>query len=78
MTSSKTNLADCTATELVNLYRTGQASPVEAARAVLVRIAELDPVLNAYCLVDADRALAGASGLVTSSAQETTDVRDRL
>ncbi len=60
MTSSKTNLADCTATELVNLYRTGQASPVEAARAVLVRIAELDPVLNAYCLVDADRALAGA------------------
>ena len=29
------NLADCTATELVQLYRTGAASPVEATQAVL-------------------------------------------
>ena len=35
-------LADCTATELVHLYRTGQASPVEATQAVLARIAEFD------------------------------------
>jgi aspartyl-tRNA(Asn)/glutamyl-tRNA(Gln) amidotransferase subunit A len=54
------DLADCTATELVNLYRTKQASPVEATQAVLARIAELNPVLNAFCLVDAHRALASA------------------
>lgn len=58
--STTRNLADCTATELVNLYRTRQASPVEATQAVLARIAQLNPILNAYCLVDADRALAAA------------------
>ena len=59
-TSTSTNLADCTATELINLYRTAQASPVEATQAVLARVAELNPVLNAFCLVDADSALASA------------------
>ncbi|MBK9605012.1 MAG: amidase [Betaproteobacteria bacterium] len=58
--STTTNLADCTATELLNLYRTGQASPVEATQAVLARVSELNPVLNAFCIVDADRALAAA------------------
>jgi aspartyl-tRNA(Asn)/glutamyl-tRNA(Gln) amidotransferase subunit A len=58
--STKTNLADYTATELVNLYRTKQASPVDATKAVLARIAEINPTLNAYCIVDADRALASA------------------
>ena len=47
--SDHTNLADCTATELVHLYRTGQASPVEATQAVLARIGEVDRVLNAFC-----------------------------
>ena len=54
------NLADCTATELVQLYRTGRASPVEATQAVLSRIGEIDRMLNAFCLVDADRALESA------------------
>ena len=45
------DLADCTATELLQLYRTGQASPVEATRAVHRRIARLNPELNAFCLV---------------------------
>ncbi len=60
MRASATNLADCTATELVALYRSGQASPVEATNAVLTRIAELDDALNAFCIVDADHALASA------------------
>ncbi|MEO8136250.1 MAG: amidase, partial [Betaproteobacteria bacterium] len=55
-----TDLADCTATELINLYRTRQASPVEATQAVLARIGRVDPVLNAFCVVDAERALAAA------------------
>src|SRR5216110_2297539 len=58
--SSASNLADATATELVELYRSGRASPVEATQAVLARIAELDPLLNAFCIVDAEGALATA------------------
>src|SRR6185295_17993839 len=60
MRSSTTNLADCTATELLDLYRSGQASPVEATEAVLARIAECDPVLNAFRIVDAQSAMANA------------------
>ncbi|MEO8303175.1 MAG: amidase [Betaproteobacteria bacterium] len=60
MGPTRAHLADCTASELLNLYRTRQASPVEATQAVLARIADLDPALNAFCLVDPDRALASA------------------
>jgi len=45
---------------LVQLYRTGAASPVEATQAVLSRIDETDRMLNAFCLVDAERALESA------------------
>jgi aspartyl-tRNA(Asn)/glutamyl-tRNA(Gln) amidotransferase subunit A len=55
-----TPLTFCTATELLALYRSGQASPVEATQAVLQRIARLNPVLNAFCLVDEQAALASA------------------
>jgi aspartyl-tRNA(Asn)/glutamyl-tRNA(Gln) amidotransferase subunit A len=58
--ASASNLADRTATELVHLYRSGRASPVEATQAVLAQIAELNPTLNAFCIVDADHALASA------------------
>ena len=55
-----TDLADCSATDLLALYRSGQASPVEATQAVLARIERHNPQLNAFCLVDADAALAAA------------------
>lgn len=55
-----TDLTQCTAHELLQLYRSGQASPVEATQAVLSRIERLNPRLNAYCLVDAEQALAAA------------------
>jgi aspartyl-tRNA(Asn)/glutamyl-tRNA(Gln) amidotransferase subunit A len=54
------DLADCTATQLLALYRSGGASPVEATQAVLQRIGRLNPVLNAFRLVDAESALASA------------------
>jgi aspartyl-tRNA(Asn)/glutamyl-tRNA(Gln) amidotransferase subunit A len=44
-----TNLADCTATELLALYKTGQASPVEAHAAVFQRIEKRNPTLKAFC-----------------------------
>src|SRR3989338_6427056 len=53
-------LADCTATELLQLYQSGQASPVEATRAVLARIDALNPALNAFCLVAQEAALQSA------------------
>ncbi len=55
-----TDLADCTATELLALYRSGQASPVEATQAALARIERHNPTLNAFCHVAAEEALAGA------------------
>ena len=47
---SATDLTQCTAHQLLQLYRSGQASPVEATQAVLSRIERLNPRLNAYCL----------------------------
>ena len=55
-----TDLTQCTAHELLALYRSGQASPVDATQAVLSRIERLNPQLNAFCLVDADAALSAA------------------
>ena len=62
MTSSteRTDLADCTATELLQLYRSGGASPVDAPRAVLARIDALNPQLKAFCLVAQESALQSA------------------
>ncbi len=56
----KNDLCSLPATELLQLYRTRKASPVEATRAVLARIARLNPVLNCFCLVDEKAALASA------------------
>ncbi len=55
-----TDLTQCTAHELLALYRSGQVSPVDATQAVLSRIERLNPQLNAFCLVDADAALSAA------------------
>ncbi|MCK0092975.1 amidase [Rhodococcus sp. F64268] len=51
---------DMTAVELVTAYSAGELSPVEATRAVLDDIAEHDRDINAFCLVDEDRALEQA------------------
>jgi aspartyl-tRNA(Asn)/glutamyl-tRNA(Gln) amidotransferase subunit A len=54
------DLTRCTATELLDLYGRGEASPVEATQAVLERIDELNPVVNAFCFLAADEALDAA------------------
>ena len=58
--SDATDLTQCTATELLDLYRGGDASPVEAVGAVLDRIERLNPVLNCFSLVAAEEATAAA------------------
>ncbi|GAB2723179.1 amidase [Nocardia thraciensis] len=55
-----TEPAAMTAVELVTAYSAGALSPVEATRAVLDAIAERDGELNAFCLVDPERALMQA------------------
>ncbi|NKY59660.1 amidase [Nocardia flavorosea] len=49
-----------TAVELVSAYAAGALSPVEATEAVLAAITARDTEINAYCLVDPDRALVQA------------------
>ena len=60
MTTPPTDLADCSAGTLLELYAARRASPVEALRAVLARVERLNPRLNAFCLVDEPAALAAA------------------
>ncbi|MCI2417225.1 amidase [Saccharopolyspora sp. K220] len=57
---AQTTAADLTATELLASYAAGELSPVEATEAALRRIDDADAAVNAYCLVDADRALEQA------------------
>jgi len=59
-----TDLADCTATDLLGMYRSKQASPIEATNAVLARIERLNPKLQAFCH------LAGAEALESARASE--------
>lgn len=59
-----TDLADCTATDLLAMYRSKQASPVEATDAVLARIERLNPKLLAFCH------LAGSEALESARASE--------
>ena len=53
-------LAECSAGTLLQLFRSGAASPLEATREVLARIERLNPQLNAFCLVDGEAALQSA------------------
>src|SRR5579883_2870749 len=57
---SDRELGYLSASELLDAYRRKTLSPVEATRAALSRIERLDRRLNAFCLVDAEGALAAA------------------
>jgi len=54
------DIAFMSATELLEAYRTKRLSPVEATAAVLDRIAAHDGTINAFVLVDGDRAMGAA------------------
>ena len=53
-------LADCSAAELLQLYRTRQASPVEAASAVFARIDRHNDSLQAFCHLDPEQTARAA------------------
>jgi aspartyl-tRNA(Asn)/glutamyl-tRNA(Gln) amidotransferase subunit A len=56
----KNDLCSLSATDLIRSYAKKQLSPVEVTRAVLDRIEKLNPVLNAFCLLDFDSSLKSA------------------
>ncbi|MCM2472318.1 amidase [Rhizobium sp. CG5] len=56
----KTDLGEMTAAQLSDLFASGRASPVEAARASLARIERFNPSVNAFAYVVPDLALAAA------------------
>ena len=57
---SDTDLCFMPATDLAAAIRTKQVSPVEVVNAVLARIEQLNPRLNAFCLVTAEAARQAA------------------
>lgn len=58
--SPSTDMAWLSATSLVDCFRRRELSPVEVTQAALDRIATRDGAVRAFCLVDADGALAEA------------------
>ena len=54
------SLNKCSAIELMELYQSGDASPVEATKACLEQIADLDREINAFCVLNEEAALASA------------------
>ncbi len=58
--STPTDPALLPATQLAQLLRERQLSPVELMAAVLARVARLEPEINAFAFLDADGAMAGA------------------
>ena len=54
------DLTQCTVEQLLTLFRGGAVSPVEVTQEVLLRIQRINPLINAFCLVDEEAALANA------------------
>ncbi|KOG25863.1 amidase [Streptomyces viridochromogenes] len=55
-----TDLTELTAVQLLDGYRKGEFSPVDATRAALERADRIQPEVNAFVRLTADEALAGA------------------
>ncbi|MPY46499.1 amidase, partial [Streptomyces phyllanthi] len=55
-----TELTELTAVQLVDGYRKGEFSPVEATRAALERAVSVQPAVNAFVRLDTDDALSRA------------------
>jgi aspartyl-tRNA(Asn)/glutamyl-tRNA(Gln) amidotransferase subunit A len=60
VSSANDNLALLSAVELIEGFRAGSFTPVDALDAVLAQVDRLEPELNAFCLIDRDSAHAQA------------------
>jgi aspartyl-tRNA(Asn)/glutamyl-tRNA(Gln) amidotransferase subunit A len=55
------DLTQLPAHTLLDMYARGETSPVEVTQAVLARTDRVNPLINAFCLVDGEAALASAA-----------------
>lgn len=60
MPANPSDISRLSAHELLRQYRDKSLSPVEATQAVLARIEQVNSVVNAFCVIDPDQALASA------------------
>jgi amidase len=67
--NQKFGLAGLTAAQLLNLYKSRSASPVEVVETLLVEIAQKNPILNALVTIDSEGALASARKAETKFAK---------
>ena len=58
-----TDICFTSARDLVGMYRRGEATPLEAVEAMLARIDQADPALNAYVTLARDGAREAAAAL---------------
>lgn len=58
--ADRNEVADLTAVEMLRRFRSGELSPVEAARACLERVNRYNDEVNAYCLIDEETTLVAA------------------
>ena len=61
------------AVQLLDSYRNKSLSPVEATRAMLDQVSRLNPIVNAFCLVDEDTTLELARASEKRYAKGTAD-----
>ena len=54
------SLNECSAIELLGLYQSGEASPVEATKACFEKISRSDSQINAFCVLNEQAALLSA------------------
>lgn len=54
------NVLEMSAVRLSSAYAAGELSPVEVVEAALRAVEDVDPLLNAFCLVEGDEALGAA------------------
>jgi len=60
MSSNTSDLALMSAADMTTAFASQELSPVEVAKAALERIDTIQPILNAFCVIDPDSALADA------------------
>lgn len=60
MSADQTDLAMMSAADMAAAFAARRLSPVEVAKAALERVAAIQPVLNAFCVIDPDSAMKDA------------------
>ena len=69
------DVCSLSATDLVDEYRARRLSPIDVTGAVLKRIERLNETYNAFCVIDADRALDQARASEDGNVPISVEIR---